>query len=324
MQRRTIKDAAVVIGTIGTVLAIWYLGWRWIDNNVGSPASSDLVLEHAKGLFGDKFGAVNALFSGLAFAGIILTLLLQRRELSLQREELSNQGKEASKRRFEDTFFNLVKLQNEITGQLDTASGHGRDAHKTFYLSIVESDPYFSTFRALQSLDRREAIAIKTPGVTRDAALSKLDVAGQSTISDALAKIPDAFDQFVDENQAMHDQKVKAACDKAWLKHMDSLSPYFNNFHLILKYIDEAKGVNEEEKRGYADILRAQLSGVELASLFYRALATDGSFAKEDSTTRRSLRALLVHYGILRDLPPTYVIHSAHKKLFESKDGATK
>lgn len=41
-----------------------------------------------RGTFGDMFGAVNALFSGLAFAGIVYTILLQRRELELQREEL--------------------------------------------------------------------------------------------------------------------------------------------------------------------------------------------------------------------------------------------
>jgi hypothetical protein len=42
-----------------------------------------------RGTFGDMFGAVNALFSGLAFAGIIYTITLQRQELSLQREELA-------------------------------------------------------------------------------------------------------------------------------------------------------------------------------------------------------------------------------------------
>jgi hypothetical protein len=41
-----------------------------------------------RGQFGDLFGAVNALFSGLAFAGLIYTALLQREELSLQRKEL--------------------------------------------------------------------------------------------------------------------------------------------------------------------------------------------------------------------------------------------
>lgn len=40
------------------------------------------------GSVGDSFGAVNALFSALAFAFLIYTALLQREELRLQREEL--------------------------------------------------------------------------------------------------------------------------------------------------------------------------------------------------------------------------------------------
>lgn len=63
------------------VLALWavvgilpmaYLGWT---NKAGE--------------FGDAFGAVNALFSGLAFAGVIYAIFLQRQDLALQREELS-------------------------------------------------------------------------------------------------------------------------------------------------------------------------------------------------------------------------------------------
>ncbi|WP_053978180.1 hypothetical protein [Mangrovimonas xylaniphaga] len=41
-----------------------------------------------KALLGDSFGTINSLFSGLAFAGIIYTILLQRKELALQRQEL--------------------------------------------------------------------------------------------------------------------------------------------------------------------------------------------------------------------------------------------
>jgi len=40
------------------------------------------------GLFGDSFGSVNALFSGLAFGGVIYTLILQREALEQQQEEL--------------------------------------------------------------------------------------------------------------------------------------------------------------------------------------------------------------------------------------------
>jgi len=47
-----------------------------------------------RGEFGDMFGAVNALFSGLAFAGLIFTIHVQRKELSLQREELRLQREE--------------------------------------------------------------------------------------------------------------------------------------------------------------------------------------------------------------------------------------
>ena len=43
-----------------------------------------------RGTFGDTFGGINALFSGLAFAGIIYTILLQRKELALQRQELAD------------------------------------------------------------------------------------------------------------------------------------------------------------------------------------------------------------------------------------------
>ncbi len=47
-----------------------------------------------RALFGDAFGGINALFSGLAFAGVIFTIHLQRKELALQREELKQTREE--------------------------------------------------------------------------------------------------------------------------------------------------------------------------------------------------------------------------------------
>ena len=40
------------------------------------------------GPFGDTFGALNALISGLAMGGVIVAIFMQRQELILQREEL--------------------------------------------------------------------------------------------------------------------------------------------------------------------------------------------------------------------------------------------
>lgn len=50
-----------------------------------------------RGTFGDMFGAVNTLFSGLAFAGLIYTIYLQSNELSLQRDELKLTREELAK-----------------------------------------------------------------------------------------------------------------------------------------------------------------------------------------------------------------------------------
>jgi hypothetical protein len=49
------------------VVGIWLISWFLLK---------DLP---DRGTFGDMFGAVNALFSGLAFAGVIYAIILQRR-----------------------------------------------------------------------------------------------------------------------------------------------------------------------------------------------------------------------------------------------------
>lgn len=41
-----------------------------------------------RGTFGDMFGAVNALFSGLAFAGIVFTIIIQLLSIDIQKKEL--------------------------------------------------------------------------------------------------------------------------------------------------------------------------------------------------------------------------------------------
>ena len=103
-----------------------------------------------RGTFGDMFGAVNALFSGLAFVGIIYTVWLQRKELQLQRremeetreelkgqkEQLAAQNETLRKQNFENTFFQLLRLHNDILNAIDRTFGndtrHGRDCFTRF------------------------------------------------------------------------------------------------------------------------------------------------------------------------------------------------
>jgi Putative phage abortive infection protein len=72
----------------------------------------------AHGTFGDMFGAVNALFSGLAFAGLFFTIKLQQQQNLVQN--------------FESTFFHLLGLFNDIINNMDYKKAKGRDCFIEF------------------------------------------------------------------------------------------------------------------------------------------------------------------------------------------------
>ena len=77
---------AIFVSAGAGVVILWLISWALITRQFGENPMGP-------GEFGDMFGAVNALFSGLAFAGVILAILLQRQELKLQREELARSSK---------------------------------------------------------------------------------------------------------------------------------------------------------------------------------------------------------------------------------------
>ena len=105
------------------VIVIYFGSWCLLCHYVDSAD---------RGVFGDQFGAVNALFSGLAFAGLIYTIFLQHDELCCQRQELADNRKEMKRQtdefkkeneslriqRFENTFFNMLALQQQIVDSL--------------------------------------------------------------------------------------------------------------------------------------------------------------------------------------------------------------
>ena len=73
------------------------------------------------GQFGDMFGAINALFSGLALGGVVVAILyqrselkLQRREVELTRQEMNLQTDTFNHQRFQDSFFHLLKQHTDL------------------------------------------------------------------------------------------------------------------------------------------------------------------------------------------------------------------
>jgi len=66
--------------------------------------------------FGDAFAGVSALFSALAFAGIIITIYMQKEELELQRDELKLTREELAKsaKAQEDSRHELERQANNL------------------------------------------------------------------------------------------------------------------------------------------------------------------------------------------------------------------
>lgn len=75
------------------------------------------------GVFGDSFGVLTSLFSALAFLGVVLTLRYQKEESRLQKVELEENRKEMQKQGFENSFFQMLKLHNDILNSLSAQQG---------------------------------------------------------------------------------------------------------------------------------------------------------------------------------------------------------
>lgn len=84
-----------------------------------------------RGQFGDLFGSVNSLFSGLAFAGLVITIIQQRHDSQLQRQAINQSKKDINQQnetmkieRFENTFFKMLEVQQSIVNDLYAADSH--------------------------------------------------------------------------------------------------------------------------------------------------------------------------------------------------------
>lgn len=185
------------------------------------------------------FGAVNALFSGLALAGVVVAIFMQSRELKLQRDELEQTRAELrgqkeqlaaqvihlERKAFDDRFFQLMQLQQEtVVSTMLTERG-------------IESRGR-SAFRILAK--RFEAYVKRSP-----------------------------LDTTAHADPEWRRQYLLPWYRKFFRTEEHHLGHYFRSLYHLVRYVDES-GV--EDKRLYMRLLRAQLSYPELVLLFYNCL----------------------------------------------------
>ena len=228
------RNRTKITGLIAIVLFLWIVIpgaiWHFL------PDLTD------RGQFGDMFGAVNALFAGLAFGGIIIALYLQQIELRHQREELKLQRKE------------LKLTRQEITGQKEQLKAQDNTLKRqnfensffqllSFHIKIVDSLETVSSSRTL--IGRR------------------------------------CFRAFVNDLEIAFEDKPGRDINHIWQKFADRnqqrVDLYFRHLYNAINFVDQHPFLQDfEERKYYTNLIRGHLSSNEQGVLFYNCLSDGG------------------------------------------------
>lgn len=189
------------------------------------------------GQFGDMFGAVNALFSGFAFAGVFYAIIMQRYEIGITRIEIENtkkilneqqkqldiQNSSSKIQAFENTFFRMFSLFMDITENIEETSSY---------------NDVLRTYRG----------------------------------KGAITRIISSMYTYSITEPALDDDMIKKY-DNLYNNNDDKLGHYFRILFNIFNFIDSS---DIENKKFYAKIVRAQLSNAEVTLLFFNCLSERG------------------------------------------------
>ena len=223
------------------------------------------------GQFGDQFGALNALFSGLGLCLVAATLFLQTHELRLQRDEnqetqaildqqhrqLHLQSQTASRQAFEDTFFSLLAVLKASQVE-DDSIRKILDAHigKPYGVVWESGDD--------QSLPDGLAREIR-----------------QVHLSFTLVNVATAK---VDEVRVERRLRAASVFAASWPRIREDLRYYIRNLEIVLIHIGRAHlgldsiKIDRDTAMRWADVVKSTLSRRELALV---AMASDLSQFKD-------------------------------------------
>lgn len=322
---------------LGVVGVFWGAGWWLIDNKIyfGNEIANVKDVLAARGQFGDKFGAINALFAGFAFAGIIFTILLQSRELRQTKAMLEEQMKGSKGERFDGTFFQLIGLHNDLTSNLDSLSLVGRRAFESFNERLRQSDQDFPAFLAFRKLTEEEIMLLSDAAghgdlATREARIvaalngfgDRLASRDKSNIVAQLKTGASACQKYLREDVGFHEEKIRAAYSVAAESNIDEFAHYFRNLYHILRFVAETDLISESEKKQYAKILRSQLSEVELWALFYNSLTPIVLKGRDNFELGcPKMGRLLQKFDVLQNMSKGNLIHPSHWDIFLKNNG---
>ncbi|WNL28149.1 putative phage abortive infection protein [Arcobacter cryaerophilus gv. pseudocryaerophilus] len=204
------------------------------------------------GQFGDFLGGtLNPIFAFLSYCLLLITIKIQNKSLKTSQEELELTRMELSKsatalqeqsnsikiQNFENTFFNMINLHNEVIRNIKI------NTNMKFY---PEKEYPYNAFLSTDSF-------IKS---------NEFDY-GKYAINTIVQRL-DTFSSECSKYKLFN--HIYNSCYENIQIH---LGQYFENIYEIFNFIYSNKSLNYNQKKMYVNLFRAQFSSMELRLLFY-------------------------------------------------------
>ncbi|KAF0220147.1 MAG: hypothetical protein FD174_1386 [Geobacteraceae bacterium] len=214
------------------------------------------------GVFGDMFGGFNALFSGLGFIAVAVTIYLQIEQHKRDKEE-------SHRYQVENTFFNMLSTLREIVRdsyyEREGSDEAGDEINGPVYLKL-----------AIKILKGKYKIELYNR---------------QKELYEADKTLKTQY-QFVDKiplaPEAKRDAIVKVYED-FYTKHEHNLGHYFRYLYNIFKYIITSFEGRRDIAGQYIGLIQAQMSNDELGLTFYNAISKHSKNLQQQDVFRQWL-----------------------------------
>ncbi|EXD15599.1 MULTISPECIES: hypothetical protein [Acinetobacter calcoaceticus/baumannii complex] len=211
------------------------------------------------GTFGDTFGVLNTLFSGLAFATLIITLFLQRRELELQRKAVNDQQIEIEKSN------DIAEQQILITQQqADLLEKQIKEAQVQNFFNILfpllnRKKTYYEDADDLPD-------GLKSGYIVRgksESTFKSIHLGISKIYRDFLSSHGNDFlpkDQILKILDEMIDQSTSLITPYSYMKY----TKYIEHFSYVISFIENFKGIDNKDRDIAMSIFLSEFTKREL------------------------------------------------------------
>lgn len=236
------KAALLVIGVVLLVVYALFIGIVMVADIKTGGTSLGVSLT---GAFGDSFGVLTSVFSGLAAYLVYLTLKSQRTELELTRRELESSREAQGKQAIETTIFNLIQVhRNNVSNvEIDTVQNSIEKGERAFMEIAVRMHDGF----------KDACYRLSTPDI-RNKVITNNDY--------------DAYEGFGLLSNVEQREALGSLLDGIGYLVM-GLNNYIKHLVLMLDYLNESKDVLTGRKEIMDKAVTAGVSDHELILLFY-------------------------------------------------------